>query len=374
MTIWTDLGLALEVAVVIVLAASWWATVSRPAPAAKGLFAPGVSVLKPLCGADPGLYAALRSFCLQDYPVFQLLFGLRDPADPAGAVVARLKAEFPQHDIGLIIEPRLIGMNYKVSNLAHLLPHARHAYLVLADADITVGRDYLQAVVAPLADPGVGIVTCLYKGRAGPGRAARVGALFINSWFVPSVLLARRLGSTAFAFGATIALRRDTLDAIGGFAPLASQLADDFVIGARTRALGRRTVLSTYLVETAVTEPGWATLLAHQLRWWRTIRVVNARGYAAAVLSLGLPVALVGAALAADGLGIGLVFLALVLRLVLHYAVSRRLRVPADWVLLPVADVLLFAVWIGGFLGRRVRWRDQRFAVRADGSIRVDRE
>lgn len=367
--------MALEAATLVVLAASLWATMRHPAATAdRRPFAPAVSVLKPLCGADPGLYEALGSFCRQDYPVFELLCGVRDAADPAAAVVARLKAEFPQHDIHLVVEPRLIGPNYKVSNLANLLPQARYPVLVLADADITVGTGYLSAVVAPLADPTVGIVTCLYKGRAMGGRAARVGALFINAWFVPSVLLARLLGSTAFAFGATIALRRETLDMIGGFTPLASQLADDFVIGARTRARGLRTVLSDYLVETAVSESGWRALLLHQLRWLRTIRFVNAGGYAASIFSLGLPVTLLGAMLAANGTGVVLLFLALLVRLMLHYATSRRLQVAPDWLLLPVADGLLFAVWVAGFVGRRVRWRDQRFAVRADGSISVDRE
>ncbi len=331
-----------------------------------------VSVLKPLYGLEPDLYGMLRTFCVQDYPRYQVVFGVHDAEDPACAVVRRLQKEFGGQDLVLVIDDRLIGSNRKAGNLANMLGHARYDTLVLADADITVGPDYVRTVVAPLADAGVGIVTCLYRGVPQGGIWSRLGTLFIQDWFVPSVLLARLLGQSNFAFGATIALRRSALDAIGGFAALASHLADDYEIGARTRALGLRTVLSSYVVGTAVAEPTFGSLWAHQLRWLRTIRLVNPAGYAASVFSFALPVAGIGALMAASPPAGACLFLAFAFRLMLHWQINRRLGTPARWGLWPAADVLLFALWVAGFLGRRVQWRDQRLAVGANGSIKSE--
>lgn len=186
------------------------------------------SVLKPLHGAEPRLYENLRSFCLQVHPNYQLVFGVRDPDDPAIAVVERLRQEFPQRSIALVIDQRLHGANFKVSNLLNMLPHAQHDLLVLADADIYVEPDYLARVTAPLTDAGTGIVTCLYYGIPGPSLWSRLGRLFIDDWFAPSVKLSNAFGSTRVAFGSTIALRRDALEAIGGFEALRDTLADDF--------------------------------------------------------------------------------------------------------------------------------------------------
>ena len=192
---------------------------------------PPVSILKPLYGAEPRSYENLRSFCLQDYPEFQIVCGVRDANDPVIATVRRLQREFPALDLELVIDPRLHGADYKVSNLINILDRCRHDRLVLADSDICVGRDYLAEVVAPLNDPSVGVVTCLYRGRPISALCSRLGALFIDDWFAPSVWVAHLFGSRAFAFGATIALRREVLAAVGGFEAIADQLADDYRLG-----------------------------------------------------------------------------------------------------------------------------------------------
>ncbi len=364
---WILLGGALTVLVADLIAVRAWRPVSSAPPAG-----PPVSILKPLYGLEPDLYETLRTFCVQDYPQYEVVFGIQDPADPAGGVVRRLQAEYPDRDLILVVNDRLIGSNRKVCNLANIFERVRYDYLVLADADIAVGPDYVRTVTAPLADAGVGIVTCLYRGIAYGGVWSRLGSLFIQDWFVPSVLLARLLGQTGFAFGATIALRRDALLAIGGFPALASHLADDYEIGARTRALGLRTLLSPYVVNTAVAEPTLSDLWTHQLRWLRTIRLVNPAGYAASVFSFALPVAAIGGALVGSAQAVACMFLALALRLMLHWHTSRRLGAHPQWRLWPAADLLLLALWLTGFLGRRVRWRNQRLNVSADGSIKSD--
>jgi len=210
------LGIALALAAAGYACIALWAVMkglrkARRVPLPAGPPQPA-SVLKPLHGAEPRLYENLRSFCLQTHPDYQLVFGVRDPDDPAIAVVERLRLQFPQRSIALAIDPRVHGANFKVSNLLNMLPHAQHDLLVLADADIYVAPDYLARVTAPLADPTVGIVTCLYYGIPGRSLWSRLGRLFIDDWFAPSVRLSNAFGSTRFAFGSTIALRRDALE------------------------------------------------------------------------------------------------------------------------------------------------------------------
>ncbi len=333
-----------------------------------------ITVLKPLCGADAGLYESLRSFCCQDYPRYQLVFGVHSPQDPAIAVVERLRAEFPDRDLTLVVDPRRIGPNAKVSNLANMLAHARYDLLVLADADIHVGPDYLRSLAGPLQDPSVGIVTCLYRGQPVSGFWSRIEALFIQDWFVPQVLLAHALGSSDFAFGATIGLRREVLEAIGGFAAVSAKLADDYELGARTRALGLRTVLSPTLVTTTVDEPRFRGFARHELRWLKTIRLINPWGYAFSFLTWRFPLPLVAPLVAHEALVWGLAFLALVLRLMLHFRAYGRLRGWRDPVLAPLADCVLCGLWAAGFVGQGVTWRGATLEVGADGSIKANRE
>lgn len=319
-----------------------------------------VSVLKPLHGAEPGLYENLQGFCKQTHAQYEILFGVRDPDDPAIAVVQRLQREFPGRAITLVIDPAVHGANLKVSNLINLLAQARYDWLVLADSDISVAPDYLASVTAPLNDPGVGVVTCLYHGVARDGWTARLGRLFIDDWFAPSVRLAHAFGSTRFAFGSTIALRRDTLDAIGGLAALKDTLADDFWLGERSRQLGLRTVLSDVVVGTQVNESRLPQLWSHELRWLRTIRAISPAGFSfnfvcytwpllvlALLLSPSLPCLIVAALGATARLW--------------RYAVSwpstaRSYRWQDLW-LTPVRDALLLVEWAAALLHWRVTWR-----------------
>ncbi len=321
-----------------------------------------VSVLKPLCGDEPGLYDNLRSFCVQSHPIFQLLFGVRDPEDAAIAVVRRLQAEFPAVDIRLVVDPRVYGSNLKVSNLLNLLPHARYDWLVLADSDIGVSSDYLSRVTMPLAEPGVGVVTCLYRGVPRSGLWSRFGALFIDDWFAPSVQVSHAFGSTRFSFGSTIALRRDALDAAGGFEALNDVLADDFWLGEFTRLQGLRTVLSDVVVTTDVTDASLPALWAHELRWMRTIRAAEPGGFALTFITFTFPVLAAGLVLAHSALCLATAVLGATARLVLHY-LQRQWRLepsPAyEVLLLPLRDTLLLAEWAASQTGSRVRWRNQ---------------
>jgi ceramide glucosyltransferase len=330
-----------------------------------------VTVLKPLCGAEPGLDRSLRSFCEQEYAGgVQIVFGVQHPADPALAVLEGLKRDYPRLDLAVVVDPTRHGASAKVSNLINMMRAARHDWLVLADSDVRVPPGYLAAVTAPLTDPGVGIVTCPYHGVPRPGLWSLLGTLFVNDWFIPSVRVAALFGSRAFAFGATIAMRRDALDAIGGFGAIADQLADDYRLGELTRRRGQRTVLSHVVVDTAVDERTFRHLVQHGLRWLRTIRVVRPGGYTLSAVTFSLPVAVIGCTLAGGTpLTLSLVAATAVLRLMLHLAVQTPLRTWSRLWAIPLADALGFALWCGAFLTREVQWRQGRYRVARDGSV-----
>lgn len=338
-----------------------------------------VSVLKPLCGLEPRLYENLVTFCEQAHPCFQLLFGVSSPADPAIAVVRRLQAAYPHCDIELVIDSRVHGSNLKVSNLINMAERARHDVIVLADSDIAVEPDYLDTVTAPLADPDTGVVTCLYRAQSVGGFWPRVGALFINEWFAPSVRVAHAGGSRRFGFGATLALRRATLEGIGGFETLKDCLADDYWLAERARSLGLNTVLSSVMVATDVIEPTFTTLWLREMRWLRTIRSVNPPGFGSLIITFTSPWLLTGALLAAslgggnDGAS-GHSIMAFTLwastvtgmiaRILLHARSARYSRsFWHDLPLVPLRDALLALQWLGAVFGSHVVWRGARMTV-----------
>jgi ceramide glucosyltransferase len=333
---------------------------------------PAVTVLKPLCGAEPRLYECLRSFCQQDYPRLQIVFGLQEQNDPARAVVRRLRREFPVLDIDLVSDRTAHGSNRKASNLANMMQAAKHDYLVLSDSDIHVAPDYLRRVVPPLLDPSVGTVTCLYRAQPLPGLWSRLSGLFIDDWFIPTVRIGQWFGDQSFASGATLALRRPTLDAIGGFADLANHLADDYMLSAQVRRLGLRHVLAEPVVATVASEASLATLLAHEARWMRTIRSLAPIGYNFTFVTMSLPLAIPGALLAWNRPAAwGALAVALLARAALRIVSNRRAgrRPGAGLGLLPIRGCLNVYVWCCGFSRSPVNWRGHRYSVEKSGAI-----
>jgi ceramide glucosyltransferase len=369
-----SLSLAASYAVLTVVAVLVWRLRRGPSGSRSR---PPVTVLKPLCGAEPGLHEHLRSFCQQNYPEFQIVFGVRDAGDPACAVVKRLAAEFPSVPIELVINPQLHGSNLKISNLINMLPYARHDILAMADSDAFVGADYLATVTAPLLDADVGLVTCIYRGTPTDGIWSRLGAMYINEWYVPSVLLAWLFGHEGYVSGQTVCMRRDTLDAIGGLRVLANHLADDHRLGEVVRGLGLRIVLSPYVVDGEHHEPNFDLLTRHELRWMRTLRVLRPRSFRLIFLTFSLPLAIFGiiAAGAESSLSMtawvlfGITVLA---RLVVHFVHRLRDdRAPvSDLWLLPARDLLICWVWCRSFFTSHVTWRGNKFDVGADGVMR----
>jgi ceramide glucosyltransferase len=331
---------------------------------------PPVSVLKPLKGADREMYASFRSHCLQDYPEYEIIFGVSDPDDPGIEVVKRLQGEFPDRAISLVVCPKKLGANVKLSNLEQMLALARHEYLLVNDSDIRVENDYLRRIVAPLNQKQVGMVTCLYRGAAASSLGSRLESIGISTDFIPGVLVARQLeGGLHFALGSTMALRRADLARIGGFQSLVDFLADDYELGRRIAGLGLRVQLSDLVVETHLPAYDLRGFLAHQLRWARGVRDARTAGYVGLVATFGLlwGILAVGFARGAPWswavLGI-VVLLRVAVAITAGGFVLRDRALPPSLWLLPLRDLIAAGVWVASFFGHTVNWRGDRFELK----------
>ncbi len=336
----------------------------QPAPAAGP--APALTLLKPLCGEEPGLKANLESFLRQDYagPV-QLICGVQDPGDPALAVVEALLGAHPEADVTLVVDPRIHGANRKVSNLINMLAQAKHPVLVLSDADIAVRPDYLTRITAALEPPGVGAVTCYYRGEARQGAASRLAAMGVSYGFMPNVILGVALGLARPCMGSTIALRRDVLDRIGGFEALNDVLMDDYDIGRAVRALGQRVVLPPFLVEHGCSEASLAEVWSHEMRWAVTVRMIDPLGHLGSGVTHALAWALIGTVVL-DGAPVAwaLMVLALLSRLWLKARIDGAAGASSGpALLLPLRDIMSFLIFCGSLFARAVYWRGERFRV-----------
>lgn len=329
---------------------------------------PPVSILKPVCGLDPHFYQAIRSHAVLDYPDYEIIFGVRDPADPAIAEIERLKLEFPARRIRLVMSSDSQALNRKVGGLIDLAAEARNPVLVVNDGDVRVPPDYLRRVVAPLEDKRVGLVTCLYGVRADTW-PARWEALGVVTDFPAGVLVARLLGQAEFGLGSTLAFRAAQLRQFGGFEALADYLADDYQLGRHISQLGYRVALSRVVVETNLSGASWSEVWRHQVRWARTIRLSRGGGY------LGLPVtnaALWFVLLAAARLwwlAVPLLALRLAGGLLIGVGILRSREAARYFFLIPARDLWALAIWAAGLSGSTVEWRGARLKLDDQGKI-----
>jgi ceramide glucosyltransferase len=333
---------------------------------------PSITILKPLCGAEINLYDNLKSFCVQAYAGrVEIIFGVQNGSDGAVAVVDRLRAEFPQKALKLVIDPSSHGSNRKVSNLINMAGLIAHDVVVIADSDIRVESDYLGRLSQALDEPGVGLVSCLYYGEAIDTLWSRLARMAVELHFLPSVIVGLATGLACPCFGSTIALRRETLARIGGFDAFTDRLADDYAMGAAVAGLGLRIVITQFLVAHTCPERTLGELFRHELRWARTIYRVNPMGFIGSGLTHPLPFAILAAGLREfDSLSCGLLVLALSCRRWLQREIIRAFRLPPSpaW-LLPVRDVISFIVYLGCFMTSRIDWRGQHFTLRPDGTL-----
>jgi ceramide glucosyltransferase len=341
-------------------------------PTAQPTSHPPVTIVKPLHGDEWALLGNLTSFCEQDYPgPVQFLFGVHDSNDPALQAVDALRRLHPDADITVVADARLYGPNRKISNIVNMLPHAQHDLLVFADSDVRVGPNYLRDVVGALQTPGVGLVTCVYRGRPAPGFWPRLSAKATNYQFLPSVVTGLALGLARPCFGQTIAMRRDTLERIGGFEQFVHHLAEDHAIGEAVRQLGEKVAIPSFTISHACVETSAAKLFAHELRWSRTIRRIDPVGHLGSALTHPFAFAVLAVLLSGGARWTWLLAaLALLARLALTLRADRAVRQPhADLWLQPIWDIVSFWIFVTSYFSTRVVWRGFHFKVDGNGLL-----
>jgi ceramide glucosyltransferase len=338
---------------------------------------PAVSVLKPLKGADPQIYECFRSHCLQDYPEYEIVFGVSDPEDAAVACVKQLQREFPERAIRLVVCLQKLGTNIKVSSLEQMMQTARHEYLIVNDSDIRVESDYLRRIVSPLNNQQIGMVTCLYRGIAAASLGSRLESLGISTDFSAGVLVARQMeAGLHFGLGSTLAFRRADLERVGGFHSIVDFLADDYELGRRIADLGLQVELSRVVVETHLPAYDLQGYLLHQLRWARGMRDSRRGGYIGLISTYGLVWAMLTLLVGYRAPWAWALFLTvLLLRLAVAFTVGKAVlhdtQTAKFLLLLPVRDLLAVAVWFVSFAGHTVTWRGDRFELKRGRLIRI---
>lgn len=339
-------------------------------------FAPPVSLLKPVRGADGSTYENFESFCKVDYPEYEILFCVNELSDPAVPLVRKLMENYPQKQIRIFSGAKQLGSNRKVNNLALIASEAQHEILVQSDGDVRVGPDYLKEVVAPFRDPLVGVVSCFYRAIAARNLGAEIEAVGAASDFFAGALVADWTEGVTFALGASVATTKRWLKKIGGYEGLANVLADDYEIGNRVHKAGGKVLLSREAVWTIYPALDAKGFWEHQVRWARTVRIVRPASYLGLLFTQGLPWTLLAMAIAPAGkVAAGFLLAYLVLRLTMAWVVGvwgiqdqvLRKRL---W-LVPLRDLIYFAVWVAGFLSNRVQWGGLQFEVRNGEMVEI---
>ena len=349
----------------------------RRAPLSPASELPGVTLLKPLCGLEPNIEENLASFFDQDYPDFEIIFGTRDDKDPALAVVRTIQQRFPQVRVKFAYSGEPDRPNAKVCSLVKMDAAAEFDYLIISDSDVHVTRDYIREVTRPLLEPGVGMVSCIYRGVPTGGLWSRLEALGMSVEMTSGVLVAELLEGMQFALGPTMAIRRDALEAVGGVAPLADYCADDYVLGNEVHHSGRKVVLSKYVVDHVVLGRAFKASMLHQLRWMKSTRFSRPSGHLGTVLTFAMPFGIFGAAAGAAAgkpiLGASLLAWALVNRIIMSitagYGVVSDRRSLRDCWLYPVRDLMGFFFWCGSYFGDTIDWRGERYRLLAKGKM-----
>ncbi len=374
--------------------AAAWSFLRRPSsPSKAGALhsarSLAVSILKPLKGCDPQMYESFRSHCLQDYPEFEIIFGVNAADDEAAPLVERLMREFPQHQIRLVVCSRMLGANGKVSSLVQMLEHARYPHIIINDSDIRVPADYLRDVMREFSAPAntaestklspqkVGMVTCFY--RAVPARSlwSRLEALGVAADFIPGALAARLLeGRVRFGLGSTLAVSLEALKAIGGMEPLLDYLADDYELANRMVNAGYRVEVPHVVVETFLPDYDFAQYFRHQLRWGRTVRSSRPGGYAGLIIVYGMLWALLCVVLTRGAAWAwALTVLVLLLRGSVLLASARSVlgdkNALGNFWLMPILDLISPMVWLLSITGNRIVWRGEKFVLKEGKLQRV---
>jgi ceramide glucosyltransferase len=338
---------------------------------------PPVTLLKPVRGMEPGLETNLTSFFEQQYPSFEIIFGARHADDPALEVARRISRKYPSVAVKIVATGEPLRPNAKVCSLVKMYARAAHDYLIISDSDVHVAPNYIAEVVRPLLDPGNGMVTCLYRGVPTGGLWSKLEALGMSVEMTSGAIVANLIEGMKFALGPTMAIRRDALDAVGGFEPLADYCADDYVLGREVFESGRQVVMSEHVIDHVVINRSFSCSMRHQIRWMKSTRFSRHAGHAGTALTFAMPFGLLGllagGALHQWALGTGLFAAAylnrMIMAIVAGWGVVRdRQTLRLAW-LYPLRGLMGFGFWCASYFSRKIEWRGDWYRLEAGGRM-----
>jgi ceramide glucosyltransferase len=338
---------------------------------------PPVSVLKPVHGREARLEQNIESFFHQNYPSYEILFAADTADDPALDVVREVCSRYPQLRSRIVVNGKPPWPNPPAWSFYCMTEVAAYDILVTSDSDVEVSPHYLRQVVAPLLDPKVGMVTCVYRGKNAGGFWSGMDAIGMSVEMTAGVLVADLLEGMKFGLGPTIAVRKDSVARIGGYQALGEYFANDFIIGNFIEKAGYRVVLSHHVIDHVVPPMTFRRMWERQVRWAKSTRYSRPKGHLGTGLIFAMPYGIAAFAAAAflghRSIGALLLGVALLNRIVechivgwgvVHDPQARR----APW-LYPLRDLLGFVVWCASYLSRGSVWRDSRYKLLEGGRI-----
>ncbi|ODS31590.1 MAG: ceramide glucosyltransferase [Candidatus Scalindua rubra] len=338
-------------------------------------YLPPVTILKPINGVENGIYENLISYCKQDYPSYQVIFGVSNRKDHAIDVVKKVMNAFPQKDIELVINNDGIGPNPKISNLNNMYKKAKNDIIVMSDSDTRVNGDYLRKLVSPLSNENTGLVTCAYREKITNNITSMMESVSINHDFIPSIMVAQKVENLSYAFGVTIATKREILDDIGGFKEFANYLAEDFHFGKKISDAGYKLYLSDYIVDVIPEKKSFTNFFKHQLRWAKTIKACRPIGYiSASFCKYGIVTSLVYLLISSFSTIAVILFITflsvrIISASIISFKYIKGQRSTLHLLLLPISDILSFTIWCASFSGNRITWRGMKFLLKKGGKI-----
>ncbi len=355
---------------------SCWRFFRRPERRDAG-FAPPVSILKPIRGLDPGAYENFASFCRQDYPDYELLFCVGDREDAALPLIDRLMLEFPERRIRVLFGSGRDATNDKVAKLARLVGEAQHEHVVISDSDVRVRPDYLRTVLAPLADPKIGAVTCFYLSLEERSFVDRLQSVGMMSDFYAGIVVAWQLDGVKFALGPTIATTRERLAAFGGYQSIENRPADDLLVGRLIADQGYEVELSRYPVETVADYQSMRELVHKRLRWIVVMRHMRPWGHFGLLFTLGLPwsiaAVVVHPSLATAAIYLGGYFAMRcgITAMIAVWGLKQHSYWPKMG-FIPLWDAVAFLIWAASFARHSIRWRGSDYYIRGGALVPVN--
>jgi ceramide glucosyltransferase len=342
-------------------------------------FTPPVSILKPLHGSPAYLEECLEGYFKLDYPVYELIFCARQPNDAGLAVAAKLAQRYPKIPVTILHSGEPPWMNARCYSMHLMAQAARYDLLVATDADIPVGPEYLREMVAPFRDPAVGAAFSIYRGDPiDGGFGENLEALGMSVEMTSGVLVAQMLEGVRFTLGPSSAVRKSSLQRIGGFERLGGYAADDYMLGNLVAEAGETVAISDHVVRHLILRSGFWKSIEHQLSWMRSTRFSRPKGHFGTALTFSMPfglLAFLGGILAHRPLwGVAALAITLLLKIAQSIVVGGMVVRSKQSVrlafLFPLRDLIGFLLWAASYANNTLHWHGKIFELEPGGTLR----